>query len=109
MPHDLKGDQEEDDPEEAHEGRQAMSRRGNGEGSIGQLKDGRWLARTSFDGRRKAYYGRTRIEVAQRLALAIKAHRDGLAAPSDKQTFGQFVERWVETVTPSLRPKTARN
>ena len=29
--------------------------------------------------------------------------------PSDRQTFAQFVDRWVATVTPTLRPKTARN
>lgn len=86
-----------------------MTRRGNGEGSIGQLGDSRGLARTYINGRRKAYYGKTRAEVAKKLAVAIKAHAEGLAAPSDKQTFAQFVERWVETVSPSLRPKTARN
>jgi integrase len=86
-----------------------VTRRGNGEGSIGQLRTGRWLARTYFDGRRKAYYGKTRAEVAKKLALAIKAQSDGLPVPSDKQLFGEFVERWIETVTPSLRPKTASN
>lgn len=86
-----------------------MTRRGNGEGSIAQLKTGRWLARTYFDGRRRAYYGKTRAEVAKKLALAIKAQTDGLPVPNDKQTFGQFVVRWVETVTPTLRPKTASN
>ena len=70
-----------------------MTRRGNGEGSIGQLKTGRWLARTYFDGRRNAYYGKTRAEVANKLALAIKAQNDGLPIPSSKQTFGQFVEK----------------
>jgi integrase len=86
-----------------------VTRRGNGEGSIGQLKTGRWLARTYFDGSRKAYYGKTRAEVANKLALAIKAQKDGLPIPSSKQTFGQFVEKWIDTVTPTLRPKTATN
>jgi integrase len=86
-----------------------VTRRGNGEGSIGQLKTGRWLARTYFDGLRKAYYGKTRAEVVKKLALAIKAQTDGLPVPNDKQTFGQFVTRWIETVAPSLRPKTASN
>jgi integrase len=86
-----------------------VTRRGNGEGSIGQLKTGRWLARTQFDGHRKAYYGKTRAEVAQKLASAIKALRDGIPVPSDRQTFSQFVDRWIVTVTPSLRPKTASN
>jgi integrase len=86
-----------------------VTRRGNGEGSIGQLKNGRWLARTYFDGRRKAYYGKTRAEVAKKLAIGIKAHTDGLPVPSDKQTFAQFVEKWVEAITPTVRPRTAYN
>ncbi len=86
-----------------------MTRRGNGEGSIGLLKNGRWLARTYFDGRRKAYYGKTRAEVAKKLAVAIKSHGDGLPAPNDKQTFAQFVEKWVEAITPTVRPRTAYN
>lgn len=67
------------------------------------------MSRTSFDGRRKAYYGKTRAEVAKKLSDAIKAHGDGLPIPNDRQTFAQFVERWVSTVTPTLRPKTASN
>jgi integrase len=43
------------------------------------------------------------------LSAAVKAHQDGLPAPNDKQTFAQFVDRWVATVNPTLRPKTARN
>lgn len=39
------------------------SRRGNQEGSITQLSDGRWQARLSLDnGKRKAFYGKTRQE-----------------------------------------------
>jgi hypothetical protein len=49
------------------------------------------MARTSFDGRRKAYYGKTRQDVARRLSAAIEAHRDGLPVPNDRQTFEQFV------------------
>lgn len=84
-----------------------MSRRGRGEGTIGLLADGRWLARTSFDGQRKSYYAATRGAAAKRLSAAIEAHRDGLPAPNDKQTFAQFVDKWVAAVAPTLRPKTA--
>jgi len=86
-----------------------VTRRGNGEGSVGQLKDGRWLARLTIDGRRKSFTARTRTEAAKKLATAIKAHQDGLPAPNDRQTFGQFVERWIASVGPTLRPKTAQN
>lgn len=86
-----------------------MTRRGNGEGSIGLLKDGRWLARLTIDGRRKSFTAATRAEVAKKLGAAIKARNDGLPAPNDRQTFGQFVERWLAAVAPSLRPKTHYN
>jgi integrase len=86
-----------------------MTRRGHGEGSIGLLKDGRWLGRASLDGRRKAYYGKTRSDVAKRLSAAIKAHQDGLPTPNDRQTFGEFTEKWVAAITPTVREKTARN
>jgi integrase len=86
-----------------------MTRRGRGEGSIGLRTDGRWSARLALNGRRKEIYGKTRGEVARRLSAAIKAHNDGLPLPSDKQTFAQFVEKWVATITPTVRPKTAQN
>jgi len=86
-----------------------VTRRGHGEGSIGQLKDGRWLARASLDGRRKSFTARTRVEAAKKLATAIRAYQDGLPTPNDRQTFGQFVERWIASVGPTLRPKTAQN
>ena len=41
-----------------------MRKRGKGEGSVSQRKDGRWEARlTLSDGRRKSFYGKTRQEV----------------------------------------------
>jgi hypothetical protein len=45
-----------------------MSRRSNGEGTIGQLADGRWRARVRVpDGRRVAVYGKSRAECARAL------------------------------------------
>ena len=85
-----------------------MSRRGRGEGTVSQRKDGRWEARVS-DGRggRKMYYGKTRADVARRLSAALKAHDDGLPAPSDKLTFAAFVEKWVAAIAPTVRDRTA--
>jgi integrase len=73
------------------------------------LKDGRWLARASLDGRRKSFTGKTRAEVAKRLAIALKAHQDGLPTPSDRQTVEQFIEKWIAAITPTIREKTANN
>jgi integrase len=55
-----------------------MARRGHGEGSIFQRKDGRWVGTLNLgwqDGKRarKSFYGRTRREVAEALT---KAQRD---------------------------------
>lgn len=86
-----------------------MSKRGLGEGTIGRHKSGLWFARTSFDGKRTAYYGKTRTEVARKLAAVLKARQDGMPVPSDRQTVAQFVEKWVEAVSPTLREKTAYN
>ena len=103
------GQSEESTYEDVSEGWEGVTRRGNGEGSIGPLRDGRWLARATFDGRRKAFYGMTRAEVAKKLSAAIEAHRAGLPTPNDRQTFGQFVEKWIAAVTPTLREQTAYN
>ena len=50
-------------------------KRGNGEGSIGKRKDGRWMARytvhTAKCPKRRHVYGRTRQEVATKLAKAM--------------------------------------
>lgn len=72
--------------------RRRTGRRGNQEGSITQLSDGRWQGRmTITDGKRKAYYGRTRAEVQQKLAAALHDRDRGLPVASDRQTVGQYL------------------
>lgn len=84
-----------------------MARRANGEGSIYKRRDGRWCATVSVDGgKRKSFYGRTRQEVARKLAAALKARQDGLPLPAERQTVAQFLSDWLESVRPSLRPRT---
>lgn len=86
-----------------------MGKRGNGEGSIYQRKDGRWVATLSLPaGRRKSIYGKTRLDVARKLPAAQKAVQDGLPLPSEDQRFGSFLASWLESVKPSLRPETWR-
>ena len=57
-----------------------MGKRGNGEGSIIRRKDGLYMARytvqTAMGVKRKALYGKTRIEVSEKLTKAM-ANRDG--------------------------------
>jgi integrase len=85
----------------------AKSKRGNGEGSVTQLADGRWQARVSEGGRRKAYYGRTREEAAGKLVDAMADARKGLPLPNERRTLGDFLEQWLEdSVKSRLRPNT---
>ena len=83
-------------------------KRDRGEGSIYQTKDGTWRGAVTLpDGRRKYFRGDTRREVADKIAKALVDLQNGVLLPPDKQTFGQFLTRWLEDVAkPSVRPAT---
>ncbi len=87
-------------------------KRGNSEGSIFQRTDGRWCAVVSLGWRngkrhRKHFYGATRGEVRDQLTAAMRAHQQGLQIDPQRQTVGQFLERWLsDCVAPSTRPRT---
>src|SRR5271154_6200212 len=85
--------------------------RGRGEGSITQRKDGRWSAIVSLgwaDGKRqrKTVYGRTRADVATELTSLLSDRDAGLPLPTRGSTVDQFLTRWLEIVTNSIRPRT---
>ncbi len=85
-------------------------RRGRGEGSITQRPDGRWVGRVDLgwqDGKRqrKAVYGRTRREVADKLPKVARSAQEGAAMPDERQTVGQFLNRWLEHKRSKLRPR----
>ena len=86
-------------------------RRGKGEGSITQLRDGRWQARVTYweDGRRKrkAFYGRTRREAQDKLRKALADLEAGLPLPDERVTVGEYLNLWLEnTARGSVRPST---
>lgn len=84
-------------------------RRGNNEGTIRKRGDGRWEARLSLEnGKSKAFYGKTRAEVAERLSQALHEQRQGLPPGDGKQTLGQYLTAWYETVKPQVRLSTYR-
>ena len=89
-----------------------MTKRGNSEGSIYQRKDGRWAASADLGyaggrRRRKAFYGRTRKEVADKLVTALRARQQGLPILSERQTTGAFLESWLrDSAAPKVRPKS---
>jgi integrase len=82
-------------------------RRGNHEGSITQLGDGRWQARVTLDGgRRKAYYGKTRLEVQQKLSAALHDRDRGVPVVGEKQTLANYVPGWVQSLKHTMKPRS---
>lgn len=95
-----------------------MSRRGHGEGSIFKRSDGRWEAQMTVEGsgagsignpgngggpkKRKSFYGKTRAEVAHKLATALREQELGLPIAREDQTVAQFVTSWLESVAPPV-------
>jgi hypothetical protein len=75
-------------------------KRGNGEGSISRRKNGGWMAQyavyTAEGRKRKTLYGKTRQEVATKLARALSDREGGLALDADSLTVGEWMERWLE-------------
>ena len=86
-----------------------MRRRGNGEGSIYQRKeDNMWACSVTLEnGKRKAIYGRTRKEVAEKLAVLLHDQQRGTLVENSQQTVEQFLTGWLEnTHKHRVRPRT---
>lgn len=85
-----------------------MSKRGNGEGSIYQRQDGRWVGAVTLpSGKRKAVYGTTYQAVKTKLRQAQRDQEYGLDLSTKPQTVARFLADWLEsTAKPTLRPKT---
>jgi integrase len=89
-----------------------MRRRGNGEGTIrqrfvtnkqtGERKAAGWEAMLTLpDGARKSFYGKTRQQVAMKLAAAQRDRDKGLTIMRDERlTVKRFLESWLQTVRP---------
>ena len=72
------------------------TRRGNGEGTIRQRKDGRWEAQLSLpSGKRKSVYGKTKKEAREALKGALKQLDEGVDVGAPAQTLGVFLESWL--------------
>ena len=94
--------------------------RGNGEGSIYQMKDGRWRAavmvgwKVAPDGQRVpdrlVFTAATRHEVSKDLTAALRDRDRGINVKPSKLTVGDFLANWLKnTVESSVRPKTYRS
>ena len=82
-------------------------KRGNSEGSIVLRKDGRYMARVTLPHGRRAFYGETREEAAQKLLQAQTVIADGLPLAGVRLLVGPFLEEWLrDIVVHKVRPKT---
>lgn len=87
-------------------------RRGNGEGSIYQLPDGRWRGSVFLgyrDGKphRKYVTRRTRTEVASDIRRLLEAHRQGQIITTSGMTVTEWFAIYLEQVAkPKIRPRT---
>jgi integrase len=77
-----------------------VGKRGNGEGSITRRKNGGWMAQftvyTAKGRKRKTLYGKSRQEVATRLAKALSDREGGLVFDAEGLKLGEYMGRWLE-------------
>ena len=89
-----------------------MSRRANGEGSVYRRSDGRWVAahyvlRPDGGRERRPIYGKTRAEVAAKLAEMVAKTHAGVPLATKAWTVQDYAEHWLtDVVAPRLRPST---
>lgn len=95
--------------------RRKARRRGHGEGSIHQRKDGRWVAVIDLGyvggkRKRKTWYRKTRKEAAAKLTEELaNLQRGGIVATSDT-TLEAFLRSWLETSIKETRaPRTVES
>lgn len=86
-------------------------KRGNGEGSITRRKNGGWMAQyfvyTAVGSKRKTLYGKTRQEVAAKLATALSNREGGLTFDAGNLTLADYLDRWLnDSVRDTVRQRT---
>jgi len=92
-------------------------RRGNGEGSISKRSDGSWVGQvsTGYDPvtgkpKRKSFYGKTRKEVADKMAQPMQEVRNGMYIEPSTITLGEWMDKWLVAYKKGqLRPGTYEN
>ncbi len=91
-----------------------MPRRGRGEGSISQRKDGLWVGRVEL-GRsatgqrlRKTIYGKTRVETARKLTKLLARKADGRLTQATTPKLTDWLAGWFRSHRGDWRPGTAR-
>jgi integrase len=92
-----------------------VKKRGNGEGSITRLGDGRWQGRctvTKVNGQKKrvAVYGKTKAEARVKLTKKMAEGDEGLLFDGDNQTVEEYITRWLaDSVKGNVSHRTYHN
>lgn len=89
--------------------KQQPRRRGQGEGSIYQRKDGRYVG--SFrqeNDKRKYVYGETKGEAREKLRVMLHEYKQGTLVAGSNQTLKQFLEQWLQAKRMELKDGTFR-
>ena len=83
-------------------------RRGNGDGTIYQRKNGTYAATLTLEGgKRKTLYARTYKEAQEKLRKALYEVQQNTFIDAPQQTLAQFLTDWLEnTQKQSIRPRT---
>ncbi len=85
-----------------------MGKRANGEGTVYQRKDGRWVASIILEnGKRKSIYCKTQKEAIKAAKGAGIAKDQGILISTPDQTIKTFLTAWLQdTAQHNLRPRT---
>ena len=83
---------------ETARGRPARPKRGQREGTIARLANGRYRARIMLDGERRSFYGGTRQEVLAQLDEVRRRYRSRQLADrrAERETLDAYLRRWLE-------------
>ena len=94
----------------------AKRKRGNAEGSIYHMQDGRWRAsvttgwKLNADGKkipkRLVITKPTRHEVAEEMTNTLRDQQRGIVIAPGKQTVGQFLQAWLTALKSDVTPAT---
>lgn len=81
-------------------------KRGQGEGSLYKRKDGLWVSQMFAHGSKVYKYSRTQAEARDWLQEMRNQMNSGLTLAAAQITLNQFLQRWLESHSVSIRPKT---
>lgn len=88
--------------------RRRTGKRANHEGSVYQIQDGTWRGAVSIGGGKRKYVrGDTQADVVRQLAELKTRLAGGEAIQTgNHQTIGAFLAEWLESIKPTVRPRT---